>query len=69
MVRKSIEWGRLEISSRKLIYQGNFSYKDGHNKGQKWMDLTEVENIKKKGQEYKERYTKKIIMTNITRTV
>ena len=69
MVRKSIEWGRLEISSRKLIYQGNFSYKDGHNKGQKWMDLTEVENIKKKGQEYKERYTKKIIMTKITRTV
>ena len=69
MVRKSIEWGRLEISSRKLIYQGNFSYKDGHNKGQKWMDLTEVENIKKKGQEYKERYTKKIIMTNKTRTV
>ena len=69
MVRKSIEWGRLEISSRKLIYQGNFSYKDGHNKGQKWMDLTEVENIKKKGQEYKERYTKKIIMTNRTRTV
>jgi len=31
------------------------------------MDLTEVETIKKKGQEYKERYTKKIIMTNITR--
>ena len=62
--------GKTVDLSRKLIYQGNFSYKDGHNKGQKWyMDLTEVENIKKKGQEYKERYTKKIIMTNKTRTV
>ena len=36
VVWKSIEWERLENSSRKLIYQGNFSYKDGHNKGQKW---------------------------------
>ena len=33
------------------------------------MDLTEVENIKKKGEEYKGIYTKKIIMTNITRMV
>ena len=35
-IRKTIEWERLEISSRKLIYQGNISCKDGHNKGQKW---------------------------------
>ena len=35
-IRKTIEWERLEISSRKLeIYQGNISRKDGHNKGQK----------------------------------
>ena len=33
--RKTIEWERLEISSRKLRYQGNISCKDGHNKGQK----------------------------------
>ena len=34
--RKTIEWERLEISSRKLKYQGNISYKDGLDKGQKW---------------------------------
>ena len=34
--RKTIEWERLEISSRKLRYQGNSSCKDGHDKGQKW---------------------------------
>ena len=33
--RKTIEWERLEISSRKLEIQGNISCKDGHNKGQK----------------------------------
>ena len=31
--RETIEWERLEISSRKLGYQGNISCKDGHNKG------------------------------------
>ena len=34
--RKTIEWEKLEISSRKLEYQGNISHKDGLNKGQKW---------------------------------
>ena len=34
--RKTIDWERLEISSRKLRYQGNISCKDGHDKGQKW---------------------------------
>ena len=35
--RKTIEWERLEITSRKLeIYQGNISCKDGLDKGQKW---------------------------------
>ena len=34
---KTIEWERLEISSRKSRkYQGNISCKDGHSKGQKW---------------------------------
>ena len=33
--RKTIEGERLQISSRKLRYQGNISYKDGHKKGQK----------------------------------
>ena len=33
--RKTIEWERLEISSRKLEIPGNISCKDGHNEGQK----------------------------------
>ena len=28
--RKTIEWERLEISSRKFEIQGNISCKDGH---------------------------------------
>ena len=32
---ETIEWERLEISSRKLEYQGNISCKDGLDKGQK----------------------------------
>ena len=31
----------------------------GHNKGQKWYDLTEAEDIKKKRQEYTEELNKK----------
>ena len=34
-IRKTTEWERLEISSRKLEIPGNISCKDGHNKGQK----------------------------------
>ena len=40
-------------------YQGNISCKDGHNKGQKWYDLTEAEDIKKRWQEYTEELYKK----------
>ena len=48
--RKTIEWERLEISSRK--FHGNISCKDGHNTGQKnRKDLTEAEKIKKRWQE------------------
>ena len=36
--RKTMEWERLEITSRKseISYQRNISCKDGYNKGQKW---------------------------------
>ena len=34
--RKTIEWERLVISSRKLEIPRNISCKGGHNKGQKW---------------------------------
>ena len=40
-------------------YQGNISYKDGHNKGQKQYDLTKAEDIKKRRQEYTEELYKK----------
>ena len=42
-------------------YQGKFSCKDGHNKGQKWYGLTEAEDIKKRWQEYTEELYKKDI--------
>ena len=40
-------------------YQGNLSCKDGLNKGQKWYELTEAEDIKKRWQEYTEELYKK----------
>ena len=33
--RKTTEWGRLDLF-KKISYQGNISYKDGLDKGQKW---------------------------------
>ena len=34
--RKTIEWERLEISSKKLEIPREYFTQDGHNKGQKW---------------------------------
>ena len=34
--RRTTEWEKLEISSRKQRYQQNILHKNGHNKGQKW---------------------------------
>ena len=56
--RKTIEWERLDISSKNQRYQGNISCKHGLNKGQKWYG-TEAEDIKKKWQEYTEELYKK----------
>ena len=50
---------KLEIKLENQRYQRNFSYKDGHNKGQKLYDLTEAEDIKKRWQEYTEELYKK----------
>ena len=38
----------IEISSRKLEIPRNISCKDGHNKDRNGMDLTKVEDIKKR---------------------
>ena len=50
--RKEIEWERLETSSRKVeIPREHFmGTKDGHNKGQKYKDQTEAEDIKDRWQ-------------------
>ena len=52
--RKTTEWERLEISSRKLDTKGTFHAKMGSIKDRNGMDLTEVEDIKKRWQEYTE---------------
>ena len=58
---KEIEENNRMRKNRDLFskYQGNISCKDGHNKGQKCMDLTEEEDIKKRWQEYTEELSKK----------
>ena len=45
--RKTIEWERLEISSRKLEIPKDISCKDGHNKDRNRMELTQAEDIKR----------------------
>ena len=53
--RKTTEWERLEISSRKLRdTKGIFHAKMGSIKDRNGMDLTEAEDIKKRWQEYTE---------------
>ena len=46
--------------------KATFHAKMGSKKERKYMDLTEEEDIKKKWQQYKKNYTKKIVMTQIT---
>ena len=57
--RKTIEWERLEISSRKLeITRGTFHAKMGTRKDRNGVDLTEAEGIKR-WQQYTEELYKK----------
>ena len=56
--RKTIEWERLEISSRKVDTRGTFHAKMGTIKDRNGMDLTEAEDIKKWWQEYTEKLYK-----------
>ena len=57
--RKTTEWERLEISSRKLDTKGTFHAKMGSIKDRNGMDLTEAEDIKKRWQEYTKKLYKK----------
>ena len=57
--RKTIEWERLEISTRKLeIPREYFHAKMGLIKDRNGMDLTEAKDIKKRWQIYTELYKK-----------
>ena len=49
--------------------KGAFHAKMGTIKDRNDMDLTEAEDIKKRWQEYKKNYTKKILMTQMTTMV
>ena len=58
--RKTIEWERLEISSRKIRdTKGTFHAKMGTIKTRNGMNLTEAEDIKKRWQEYTEELYRK----------
>ena len=64
--RKTIEWERLEISSKKIRdTKGTFQAKIGSIKDRNGMDLTEAEDIKKRWQEYTEELYKKSFTTQI----
>ena len=68
--RKTIEWERLEISSKKIRnIKETFHAKMGTIKDRNGVDLKEAEKIKKRWQEYKKNYTKKMLITQITTTV
>ena len=68
--RKTTEWERLEISSRKIRdTKGTFHAKMGTRKDRNGMDLRETEDIKKRWQKYTEELYKKIFMTQITMIV
>ena len=57
--RKTIEWERLEISSKIRDTKGTFHAKMGSIKDRNGSDLTEAEDIKKRWQEYTEELYKK----------
>ena len=65
-MRKTTEWERLEISSKKIRdTKGTFHAKIGTIKDRNGMDLTEAEDIKKRWQEYTEDLDEKIFKTQI----
>ena len=57
--RKTTEWERLAISSRKLEIPREYFMQNGLKKDRDGMDLTEAEDIKKRWQEHTEELYKK----------
>ena len=67
--RKTIEWERLKISSRKRGINGIFHARMGMIKDRNDKDLIEAEKIKKRCQDYTEELHKKVLRTRITTMV
>ena len=67
--RKTIEWERLEMSSRKLDSKGTFHAKMGSIKDRNDMDLTKAEILRRGGKNTQKNCTKKIFTTQITMMV
>ena len=63
--KKTTEWERVEISSRKLEIQGNISCKDGLDKDRNGIDLQKQKILRRGGKNTQENCTKKIFMTRI----
>ena len=62
--------GKTRVLFKKIRdTKGIFHEKMGTIKDRNDMDQTEAENIKKRWQEYKKNYTKKMLITQITTTV
>ena len=64
--RKTIEWERLELSSRKLEKSRDIYEKMGTTKDRNHMDLRRAKDIKKRWQEYTEELYKEILINQIT---
>ena len=64
-IEENNRMGKTRDLLKKIRYQGNISCKDGQIKDRNGMDLTEAEDIMKRGQEYEKNCTKKIFMTQI----
>jgi len=67
--RKTVEWEKQEISSRKLEIPREHFIQRGTIKDRKDMDLTEAEDIKKRCKNTQKSYIKKNLMTQITTMV
>ena len=64
-IEKTIEWERLEISSKKIRdTKGTFHAKMGSTMDRNVMDLTEAEDIKKRWEEYPEESRRSLYQRN-----
>ena len=55
-IEENKRMGKTRDLFKKTGYQGNISYKDGHDKGQKWYGLKRSKNILKRGGKNTQKY-------------